>query len=259
MDSVALMDRYDSKFLVPVDWLVPVVHDLSEHQVLTVQGQASTSYNNLYFDTGEKRCLEDHIRGKSARFKIRIRHYDNTGVAFLEVKQRDVYGKTTKQRLERSNSSDWNAPLEDAERHFLGSLVPYADDLHPVLQSSFTRFTLVHLTTGERITFDQNLAFVNPSNHPEASAWMKPVPHLAVVEWKQPQINHQGSLIQAFRQQPGRRGPLGRALRMSKFVLGNSVIQPDRPMRSYQSALRDLRRAEHYASNPTFAYESLLQ
>lgn len=259
IESVALMDRFDSKFVVPTDWLAQVVTDLSEHRVLTIEGHPSTRYNNLYFDTANAQCLEDHTRGRNSRFKIRIRHYDNTGVAFLEVKRRDVYGKTTKERMVRSSSLAWNDPLTDREQAFLAELVPYADQLEPMLQSSFERFTLVHLESGERITFDQDLAYVQPDQSADSHAWTRPIPHLAVVEWKQSTVNHQGSLIQSFRRQPGRRGPLGRALRVSKFVLGNAVTAPNRPIRSYRSALRDLARAEHYAANPTFALESLLR
>ena len=259
IESVALMDRFDSKFVVPTDWLSPVVTDLHEHCVLTIEGHTSTKYNNLYFDTDKARCLEDHTRGRNSRFKIRIRQYDNTGVAFLEVKRRDVYGKTTKERMVRSSSLAWNAQLTDRELAFLDELVPYADKLEPMLQSSFERFTLVHLQSGERITFDRDLAYVKPDQRADSHAWTRPIPHLAVVEWKQSTINHQGSLIQSFRRQPGRRGPLGRALRVSKFVLGNAVTAPHRPVRSYRSALRDLNRAEHYAANPTFAPESLLR
>jgi hypothetical protein len=259
IESVALMDRFDSKFVVPVDWLTSVVTELHEHRVLTIEGHTSTKYNNLYFDTENARCLEDHTRGRNSRFKIRIRHYDNTGMAFLEVKRRDVYGKTTKERLVRSNARAWNAPLSEHEKAFLAKLVPYADELKPTLQSAFERFTLVHLESGERITFDQNLAYVKPEISADSHAWARPIPHLAVVEWKQSTVNHQGSLIQSFRRQPGRRGPLGRALRVSKFVLGNAVTTPHHPLRTYRSALRDLKRAEHYAANPTFALESLLR
>ena len=259
IESVALMDRFDSKFVVPTDWLTPVVTDLHKHRVLTIEGHTSTKYNNLYFDTANAQCLEDHTRGRNSRFKIRIRHYDNTGMAFLEVKRRDVHGKTTKERMVRSSSLAWNAPLTDRERAFLAELVPYADKLEPMLQSSFERFTLVHLQSGERITFDRDLAYVKPDQRADSHAWTRPIPHLVVVEWKQSTINHQGSLIQSFRRQPGRRGPLGRALRVSKFVLGNAVTTPHRPIRSYRSALRDLYRAEHYAANPTFALESLLR
>ena len=75
----------------------------------------------------------------------------------------------------------------------------------------------------------------------EDHPWVKPTPHLAVVEWKQSNVNHQGELIQAIRAQEGRRGPLGRTLRLSKFVLGQAHLAPERNFRGYRAALRDWR------------------
>jgi hypothetical protein len=255
LDSVALMDRYDEKFVVPAAWLSDVLSSLQNHQILTIAGDATTTYNNVYFDTPWLHCLESHTRGRNQRVKVRIRHYENTGVAFLEVKQRDVHGKTTKHRQVRRSDQAWDAPLTSQEREFVGDLVALADDLSPVLRGRFTRFTLADLGSGERITFDQNLSFSRPT----ASAWHHPIPHLAVVEWKQAAINHQGALIQAFRAQPFRRGPLGRAVSMSKYIVGQHTLDPQHPMRTYTSALRDIARAETMAANPTFAPEHLLR
>ena len=260
ISSVALMDRFDSKFLVPNDWLEDVVSGLEEYQVLTIQDAVTTQYNNLYLDTDEGRCLDDHVRGKNIRFKVRIRHYDNTNVAFLEVKLRDVYGKTTKHRVVREAGQPWNAPLTDSEISFVGEHVNETVVLRPSLQSSFERFTLVHLGSAERITFDRNLAFCHPkmSQLPDED-WTRPTDHLAIVELKQLRPNHQGALLQSFRSQANRRGPLGREIRLSKFVLGSALLFPERHTRGYRAALRDVSRAEHYAANPTFAPQHLLQ
>ncbi len=258
IDAVALMDRFDSKYVVPVAWLENLIRKLDEHSVLSIQDHVSTVYNNLYFDTPEGTCLEDHTRGKNIRYKVRVRQYANTGVAFLEVKLRDVHSKTFKHRIVRQGA--WDAPLTKEEFDFLGQHLPNASALAPTLQSSFERFTLVHVGQGERITFDQDLQFKVPAtqgsgDHP----WVKTTPHLAVVEWKQSNVNHQGELIQAIRSQEGRRGPLGRTLRLSKFVLGQAHLAPERNFRGYRAALRDLARAEHYAANPTFAPQSILR
>lgn len=255
---MALMDRFDSKYVVPVAWLENLVQDLNEHSVLSIQNHVSTVYNNLYFDTPEGTCLEDHTRGKNIRYKVRIRHYANTGVAFLEVKLRDVHSKTFKHRIVRNGA--WDAPLTQHEFDFLSQHLPNANALAPNLQSSFERFTLIHMGQGERITFDQDLQFKVPAaKEGEDHPWLKPTPHLAVVEWKQSNVNHQGELIQAIRAQKGRRGPLGRTLRLSKFVLGQAHLSPERNFRGYRAALRDLARAEHYAANPTFAPQSILR
>ncbi|MEC8336100.1 MAG: polyphosphate polymerase domain-containing protein [Bacteroidota bacterium] len=258
IDAVALMDRFDSKYVVPVAWLEELIQDLSEHSVLSIRNQVSTVYNNLYFDTPEGTCLEDHTRGKNMRYKVRVRQYANTRVAFLEVKLRDVHSKTFKHRIVRQGA--WDAPLTQEELDFLGEHLPNANALVPALQSSFERFTLIHVGQGERITFDQDLQFKLPSTREgEEHPWVKPTPHLAVVEWKQSNVNHQGELIQAIRAQKGRRGPLGRTLRLSKFVLGQAHLAPERNFRGYRAALRDLARAEHYAANPTFAPQSILR
>ena len=116
------MDRFDSKYVVPVAWLEDLVQGLSEHSVLSIQDQVSTVYNNLYFDTPEGTCLEDHTRGKNIRHKVRVRQYANTGVAFLEVKLRDVHGKTFKHRIVRNGA--WDAPLTQEELDFLVNTSP---------------------------------------------------------------------------------------------------------------------------------------
>ena len=258
IDAVALMDRFDSKYVVPVAWLENLVQELDEHSVLSIQDHVSTVYNNLYFDTPEGTCLEDHTRGKNIRYKVRVRQYANTGVAFLEVKLRDVHSKTFKHRIVRKGT--WDGPLTPEEFDFLGQHLPNASALAPTLQSSFERFTLIHVGQGERITFDQDLQFKVPATKGSGDhSWVKPTPHLAVVEWKQSNVNHQGELIQAIRAQEGRRGPLGRTLRLSKFVLGQAHLAPERNFRGYRAALRDLARAEHYAANPTFAPQSILR
>lgn len=78
IESVALMDRYDSKFLAPTDWLPGVLADLTEHHVLQVEQDHLIRYNNLYFDTTGNECLKEHVRGRAKRFKVRIRQYQNS-------------------------------------------------------------------------------------------------------------------------------------------------------------------------------------
>lgn len=256
IESVALMDRYDSKFLVPEHWLDHTLAQLPDHAVLSIANCLSTTYRNVYFDSPDNVCIEDHVRGKSSRFKVRIRHYTNTRVSFLEVKLRDVYGKTTKHRVVR-NGSTWDAPLNAGECRFLQDhLGDIASRLSPVLESRFERFTMVDLKKGERLTFDLGVAFKTPGGQED---WTSPLSHLSVVEWKQNSVNHQGSLIQALRSHPERRGPLGRPLRMSKYLLGRQSLQPDLDFKTYRPAMRDMSRAENLAANPTFAPQSILR
>lgn len=259
IDAVALMDRFDSKHVVPKFWLESMIEALDQHRVLTIQDHATTTYHNLYFDSADDRCLYDHVRGRNVRHKVRIRHYENTGVSFLEVKLRDVHGKTTKHRVVRSPEAPWNAPLTDQESRFISNHIPNAEALQPALQSSFERFTLVDLGQGERITFDFDLKYCAPASAGGPAPWQHAIPDLAIVEWKQRRLNHQGSLMQAMRAQKGRRGHLGRPLRLSKFILGHSLVHPDKPVKGYRAALRAVERAQLYAENPTFVPQPLFR
>lgn len=256
MDSVALMDRFDEKFLIPSHWLDDVVRRLTSFSLLRIQGESTTTYNNRYFDSPTNQCFEDHVRGKSKRFKVRIRHYANTNVAFLEVKVRDVHGKTVKHRIVRDAQQGWNADLTETEWRFIREHVGHAVELQPVLESRFERFTLADLASGERITVDSQLQFRSLGDPVE---WLQPVPALSIVERKQEHINHQGPLLQAFRSQKQRRAPLGRSLRMSKFILGRMTLTPNLNPRTYRMALRDIERAERFASNPLLIHNRILK
>ena len=256
MDSVALMDRFDDKYLIPYAWLPDVIDALPNFRVLRINDGCMTRYNNLYFDTQDDRCFADHVRGKNKRFKVRIRHYTNTDVAFLEVKLRDVYGKTTKHRVSRNGQDAWDAPLTKEETRFLEShLGQIAEALVPVLQSRFDRFTLADVDSGERVTMDHGLEFVLP----QKDLWTSPIPNLVVVERKQRHVNHQGPLLHSFRAQKQRRAPLGRSIRMSKFVLGRLSTTPELDAKSYRSGLRDIRRAQTFALNPELTHNHLLR
>ncbi len=256
MDSVALMDRFDDKYLIPFSWLPDVIEALPTFRVLRIKDSCTTRYNNLYFDTKEDRCFSDHVRGKNKRFKVRLRHYTNTDVAFLEVKCRNVCGKTTKHRVSRNGQEAWNAPLNAEELDFLEThLGQDSKGLTPVLQSRFDRFTLADVDSGERVTMDHGLEFVLPGE----DRWASPISNLVVVERKQPHVNHQGPLLQSFRAQMQRRAPLGRSIRMSKFVLGRLSTTTDLDAKSYRSGLRDIRRAQTFALNPELTHNHLLR
>ena len=57
IESVALMDRYDSKFLVPEHWLSHTLTQLKDHAVLAIADTVSTTYRNLYFDSPDNVCV----------------------------------------------------------------------------------------------------------------------------------------------------------------------------------------------------------
>ena len=104
LEDVALMDRSEKKYIIPIAWCGDISNKLStDYNILEIANERQFRYDNLYFDTPENICLEDHIRGRKNRFKVRIRSYSNSNISFLEVKSRNVYGRSQKMPMIDSN------------------------------------------------------------------------------------------------------------------------------------------------------------
>ena len=246
LDSVALLDRTEEKFIIPDSWCEEISKNLKlDYKILEIGGERQFRYNNLHFDTPDNICLEDHIRGRKNRFKVRIRSYSNSKISFLEVKSRNVYGRSSKMRLQRS-SEQWDAPLTIEEKQFLGDRVPFASELSPVLYSSYLRYTIASLPRGERVTFDTKLEYTTLKGEK-----FIPLDGLSIVELKQEEKDRRSSLHKIFRKRSDRRAPLGRAIRISKYVLGRLHTNKTLSSRAYLESLKELTRASSVAENIT--------
>lgn len=239
LDSVALMDRKESKFIIPDFWCEGVSTTLKkDFRILDIGGTKCFKYNNLYFDTKNNITLEDHIRGRNNRFKIRIRNYVDTNLTFLEVKRRNVYGRSTKIRVTRT-SENWDAPLTEEEKEFLREHVPFADKLKPVLYGSYSRYTLASIERNERITFDTELTYKTMDD-----GEYSPLPGLCLIELKQNETDRRSPLHLAFRNRKDRIAPLGRSLSVSKYTIGRLKTDKNLFTRAYVSNIKKLKRAK---------------
>ncbi|MCP4447961.1 MAG: polyphosphate polymerase domain-containing protein [Myxococcales bacterium] len=129
------------------------------YAVLLSSDAPMATYRTLYFDTLDYRCYHDHRRGLRPRFKVRIRHYDDRELSFLEVKTKRGPSVTSKVRAPRVFCND---ELSADDREFLAKNTPVArDDLHPTLWTNFSRLTLLSLDGPERVTIDCGLNFVS--------------------------------------------------------------------------------------------------
>lgn len=246
LDSVALLDRCEEKFLIPNFWCEDISKNLkSDYNILEIEGERQFRYDNLHFDTPENICLEDHIRGRKHRFKVRIRSYADSKISFLEVKSRNVHGRSTKMRIQRT-SEQWDSPFTTEEKEFLSDCVPFASMLSPVLYSSYSRFTIANITKGERITFDTNLEYTTLKGDK-----FTPLDGLSIVELKQDEKDRRSSLHKIFRERSDRRSPLGRTIRISKYVLGRLHTNKTISSRAYLESLKELTRASFVAENIT--------
>lgn len=159
MNKRKLLRRTDSKFLMPEGGVEALLEELgSSYAVLTAEGNMLASYRTLYFDTKEHRCFHDHRRGRRPRFKVRIRHYDDRVLSFLEVKTKGAGNVTSKAREPRVFRDD---SLSLVDRAFLSKHTPIAGrEFEPMLWTNFSRLTLLSLHGPERVTIDLNLEFV---------------------------------------------------------------------------------------------------
>ncbi len=239
IQDAALLSRLDSKFIVREAWLpelIAAVLEAGEHRVLAVNGVRQTTYDNSFLDTPDLRCFDAHARGRRDRYKARIRRYRSNGRTFLEVKHKTVHGRTVKQRWERPGGADWDAPLTGAERSALGEAFPFAAEAVPVMSSSFERFTLVAPGRAERFTVDTGLVFRS------ADGFVAGLPGCAIIEMKQERIDRRSPLFNALDPFRGAHPPLGRATRVSKYVVGTALTRPEQSVRTYRPVLRELER-----------------
>ncbi|KPL74860.1 hypothetical protein ADN00_13360 [Ornatilinea apprima] len=163
MDSVALLNRIDTKFVFSMGRLYSLLAALRPlYRVLSVQGQRLNHYRTLYFDTPAFDLYRLHVNGRADRFKVRSREYVDSQLSFLEVKHKTRKDRTIKDRISTP------APLDDLtpeSEQWLDSVLPFdSRSLQPKVWNTFTRVTLVSNTGCERVTLDTNLVFSNAFN-----------------------------------------------------------------------------------------------
>ncbi len=161
MGKVKLMNRVDTKFVTTVDRLECLLRlAAGRYSIQQIEGRTMMPYTTLYFDTADCDMFAEHQRGKKTRQKIRIRRYENSGVAFLEVKRKNNKGRTDKKRMQVGERT----PDLDREQYrtFLLQKSRYgAARLLPQLSNAFRRITLVNDAMTERLTIDLGLRFRN--------------------------------------------------------------------------------------------------
>jgi hypothetical protein len=178
MDNIRLMNRTDTKYIMPVtmvpDLLLMLNADFSS---LEIKENRILPYNSGYLDTCNFLFYNQHLTGRRERIKIRFRNYELTGETFLEIKRRTNKGRTSKCRIE-INHSDEKSPREIADEFIRQHTSVDPVLLEQVLGSRFRRITLAGKSMPERLTIDLCLSFSD-----SAMNSIK-IPHIAVVELK---------------------------------------------------------------------------
>jgi len=204
MDSVKLMNRTDTKYMMSYEELEQIISQLSDdYRVLEVNDTRFSSYRSLYFDTPNHDFYYDHHRGKVDRYKVRIRKYVESNLYFLEIKHK-IKGRTDKKRIQLNGFEE---NLSESSMDFVASVFNFRPQLAPSLWNSFERITLVNRKLAERMTIDLNLSF-------EWDGWKRVEKNLVIVEVKQENVNRSSPFMITAKH------ALVRPMRMSKYCIG---------------------------------------
>jgi hypothetical protein len=155
LDAANLMDRVDSKFILPLSFLPDLLIQLKHfYSVLEINSNRVSSYHNQYFDTPDMALYHDHHNGKLNRYKIRRRSYVDTNTEFLEVKLKNNKNRTIKSRIKLTgHQNEYKQCAQFIDEHMQTSIT----SLDVRQQSGYKRIALANESQAERLTLDFDL------------------------------------------------------------------------------------------------------
>lgn len=154
-NKAPLLEREDKKFVLALKQINSVLEEcLEEYQILKIDTDLFFEYKTAYYDTKDLQLYQNHHSGKGNRNKIRERLYVNSGLKFVEIKNKNNKGKTIKHRLE----TDTILHTKDFVAIHTGLSI---SDLEKTLSIEYSRITLLHKKNLEKVTLDYNLIFSN--------------------------------------------------------------------------------------------------
>jgi hypothetical protein len=212
MDTVALLNRFDTKFVLSRSQLITALKSLqADYRILTINCQRAHHYSTLYYDTKDFAFYHDHVTGRSNVYKVRAREYLDTQISYLEVKHKNQKKYTDKSRLPIPSRSE---RLDEPMLAFLDRFKSFAGQtLEPKLWNTFRRITLVSKTDLERVTIDVDLCFYNDRH-------VLNLDRVAVAEVKQDHCSQCSPFMAEMRRQGIRE------MGFSKYCFGVSQLVP---------------------------------
>lgn len=175
-NSAALMDRIDTKYLIPKQYLPGILKALSnDYSVLCENNKRIFTYETTYFDTPNKHFYHAHHNGHLNRRKVRFRRYVESNMGFMEVKLKNNKRRTIKKRVPmdcvRANDERVKAFVSQClaegthsqgkpqQEGIVQGLSKDEALLNTSLFVNYQRITLMNKHHQERLTIDVNLHF----------------------------------------------------------------------------------------------------
>lgn len=221
MDSVKLMNRTDTKFVLDRSFFNDILPTLSEgYRSLEIENNRINSYQTLYYDTPTFGYYLDHHNGRGNRYKVRIRNYVESGLFFLEIKNK-FKGRTDKNRMKVDG---FELNLTERSNGYIKDVIPDFQSLEPKLWNSFQRITLVNQESKERLTLDLNLSF-------EWEGQSVKYPNVVIAELKQEKMDRNSLFYQTMKSNGVR------PYSISKYCIGAVGLYPDLKYNNFKEKL----------------------
>ncbi len=221
-----LLRRVDTKIVATAEIAGRILRRVrDDYAAWAVSGGNVARYRSLYFDTPDLRCFHDHRRGRRRRCKVRIRHYPDRGLSFLEVKNKRSEELTEKHRLALPYGEE---SLNARALEFLRTHVELSvGELRPCLRVDFRRVGLVGVNIQERVTVDLDIEAERGGTRRRFGDWV-------VFEIKQPRFSMRTPIAQAVRAERLRPSSL------SKYAVATALLRPELPRNRLLFELRTL-------------------
>ena len=232
--AAALQTRTDRKYVVaPATWAIALAGLERTPRVLEMGGLRAFRYESVYFDTPDLDSFRDAARRRPRRYKVRTRHYVETGSRAIEVKLRSRSGLTVKHREWLSPESIQGSAgpyLPAAARAFVagfGETAPAVGVLRESLSTSYSRTTL--LMHDARVTVDADVRGRDAAGS-QVSFSAGPSGPVLIVETKS--TSRAGDVDRAL-------WALGiRPARVSKYCTSLAALRPELPANRWARTLR---------------------
>ncbi|MCJ8311897.1 MAG: polyphosphate polymerase domain-containing protein [Saccharospirillaceae bacterium] len=194
LKKAELMDRVDTKFIVPIHLLDYIFDKINRnYTVLEINSKRIFEYQNTYYDTKDFIFYRNHHNGKLNRFKVRCRNYVDSDLSFLEVKFKNNKKRTYKTRIKVDHHP--NEIIQKSKDFLNNAGITDGHKLVIVQKSGYHRIAFADEQNAERLTLDLNLHFSQPHQSNKQI-----IGEQVIFELKQNKLNRRSSFFDVMRQ-----------------------------------------------------------
>lgn len=234
MSAIKLMNRVDTKYVISEEECMELLRRaVDKYSVQVIGDVRACRYSTLYYDTPDLEMYTVHHNRKLTRQKIRTRTYVESGVSFIEVKNKTNKGRTKKKRISIDESYFYTVAQSEQALEFLRQRANYdPEQLQPALVTRFDRITLVNHAHTERLTIDMNLGFTNMrADEPQPVG----IDRMVIVELKQDGLCYSPmkEILLDLRV---------KKLKVSKYCVGTALANPNVKANRFKQKIRNIRK-----------------